>query len=78
MRENAASKARRLLVEGRLVVYNVDAEQIRARVRGDSGELHDCGYDARGWWCSCPAVRRCAHVRALQLVVLVRRSGHAS
>jgi hypothetical protein len=79
MRENAATKARRLLVEGRLRVLSVDesAGTARAECRGDSGAVYDVGrLSGSGWFCSCPAFSRCAHVRALQhVVVLEPREG---
>jgi hypothetical protein len=70
--EDAATKARRLLTEGRLAVRSVDAERMVARCRGDSAEMYDVGFDPAGWHCSCPGHGRCSHARALRLVVLVR------
>jgi hypothetical protein len=74
-RESAAAKAVRYLTEGRLTVVAVDAvdhDHVEAVCRG-SGELHDLGHDiGRGWWCSCPARGSCAHLQALQLVVVRR------
>jgi hypothetical protein len=71
-RENAATKSRRLLAEGRLRVLAVDLENWSARgeCRGDSGAIYDVGRDrGAGWFCSCPAQSRCSHVFALELVV---------
>ncbi len=72
MRENAALKARRLLVEGRLVVRRIDDGAIEATVRGDSARIYRVGFDAihNRWWCTCPAVGRCSHCAALMLVTL--------
>lgn len=66
-RENAEAKGRRYLAEGRVVVEAVDRHHIAASVRG-SGEIHQTGYVRGGWFCSCPALGRCSHLTALQLV----------
>ena len=72
MRENAAAKGRRYVSEGRLVVRQLDEEGgvVVADCRGD-GAIHSCGYDERGWWCSCAAKGRCSHLHALGLVCAV-------
>lgn len=71
MRESAFDKSRRYLVEGRLVVTEVTASTVKARVRGQ-GSIHRTGYDDGRWACSCPAVTvQCAHIRALKLIVAV-------
>lgn len=54
VRENAASKARRYLGDG--------------RVRGD-GAAWSTGRDEHGWFCTCPARGRCAHLIAVGLIV---------
>jgi uncharacterized Zn finger protein len=69
MRENAEARGRRYLVEGRLVVRLVDGRRNVAEVRG-SGEVHRVEYQPGGWSCSCPALSRCAHLVALQLVTV--------
>ena len=69
MRENAAAKGRRYLIEGRLIVTHVDDHIIRARCRG-SDTIYDLGYEWDGWHCSCPAKGTCAHLHALQLVTV--------
>jgi uncharacterized Zn finger protein len=74
MRENAATKGRRLLTEGRLIVYAVDRHRIAARCRGDSAEVYDVTYERGGWACSCPALGRCAHLVALMLVTVRPRN----
>lgn len=69
-RENAEAKGRRYLVEGRLMVTTLDHEHVTATARG-SGHLYRCGHNAAdGWWCTCPARSRCAHLVALQLVTV--------
>jgi uncharacterized Zn finger protein len=70
-REDAATKARRLLVEGRLNVRRADSGGIVADCRGDSGATYRVTFDrcADEWSCPCPALsRRCLHVQALQLI----------
>lgn len=68
MRENAASKARRYLVEGRVVVTVVRTGGVMARVRGD-GRVWDAGYLQGRWYCNCWArTDQCAHLRALRLI----------
>lgn len=72
MRENAAAKGRRLLTEGRLCVVAIDetSATASAECRGDSGMTYIVGRDEAGrWFCACPAMGRCSHVIALQLVV---------
>ena len=81
MRENAAAKGRRLLAEGRLCIDAVLGDAIAAHCRGDSGEVYDCGYQVGAWYCSCPALSRCSHMTALQLVTVappLRRRAEAS
>ena len=69
VRENAAAKGRRYVAEGRLVVRQLDEANglVQADCRGD-GAIYTLGYDQRGWWCSCKALGRCAHLIALGLV----------
>ncbi len=68
-REAVEQKGRRYACEGRLVIDHVDRRTIRASCRG-AGEVYRLGYDRGGWWCSCPARGRCAHLTALMLVVV--------
>jgi uncharacterized Zn finger protein len=75
MRENAAAKARRLLVEGRLAVLHVGEGQITAAVKGDSGELHRVTYARGRWTCDCPALGPCSHAMAAALVTVVPSAG---
>lgn len=70
MREDAQTKAARLLASGRVTIRRLNDDVIVADVRGDSADVHEVGWDPEGWRCSCPAVGRCSHVRALMLVVL--------
>ena len=69
-RENAATKALRLLTEGRLRVTRVRGDLIVAECRGDSGQVYHLGHDPRNlqWRCTCEARGRCSHLIALQLV----------
>jgi hypothetical protein len=69
-REDAASKARRIVGEGRLIVRELDehAGTVMGEVRGD-GAVWITGRDERGWFCDCPARGRCSHQLALGLVV---------
>ena len=69
-RENFHEKAVRYLGEARLQVRMIDAAEIRATCRGDSGELYEVAYRRGGWSCDCPARTRCAHLQALMLVTL--------
>lgn len=75
-RENAATKARRLLIEGRVMVRYCGPEGVRAFVRG-SGEVHHVTYDAGHWSCSCPARGRCSHRQAVESVVAIGKAGEA-
>jgi uncharacterized Zn finger protein len=75
-RESVEVKARRYLVEGRLVVTAVDVDRIAATCRGD-GQLYRLGRgDGEDWWCECPARARCAHLVALGLVVATSANGN--
>jgi hypothetical protein len=74
MRESAEAKGRRSLLEGRLQVEHVDEATIRARCRG-GGTVYELGFDdvgelEGGWYWSCSALGRCAHLVALQLVTV--------
>jgi hypothetical protein len=75
-REDAITRGRRLVAEGRLIVNYVSGRVITAVCRGDSGAIHRCGFDpGRGWWCACPALTKCAHLHALQLVTITPEIG---
>jgi hypothetical protein len=72
VRENADAKGARYLTEGRLRVLQADADggSVIAECRGD-GRVYALGYDERRWFCSCPALGRCAHLKALGRVVVM-------
>jgi hypothetical protein len=69
-REGAAPKARRLLSEARVTIRTIGPDAIVANVRGDSARVYAVVWDPTGWHCPCPAVSRCSHILAVQLVVL--------
>jgi uncharacterized Zn finger protein len=73
MRENAAAKARRYLVEGRVMLLRVDVmgSFVVGSVRGDHGIVYRVAHEDGGWRCTCPAIGPCAHLLALQLVVVL-------
>lgn len=73
-RETAQDKARRMLVEGRLIVREAGRPDKKGRItaecRGDSGDVYLLGYDPKKneWRCTCPGRGDCSHLKALQLV----------
>jgi uncharacterized Zn finger protein len=67
MRENAAAKARRYLVDGRVLLRRVTDNTVLGFVRGD-GAVYRVTADPAGWRCDCPARGRCAHQIAVALV----------
>lgn len=76
MREDARTRARRLLSERRVMVVHASPSSVLAVVRGDSGSLREVRWDPRrGWSCSCPAIGFCAHGHAVASVVLVPSNG---
>ena len=70
-RENAATKARRLLTEGRLMVSFAAGNLIEADVRGDSGHIYHVIHSPGKWSCNCAARGRCSHVSAVMLIAAV-------
>jgi len=79
VREDAATKGRRLVAEGRLVLQQLDehAGTAQATCRGD-GATWNLGRDEHGlWYCTCPARSRCSHLYALGLVVALPREARA-
>lgn len=67
VRESAATKARRYLAEGRVIIVDVRPDKVAAIVRGD-GAHYSAGYAFGQWKCDCPAVSHsCAHLLALRL-----------
>jgi hypothetical protein len=79
VREDAATKARRLLLAGAVVVLVVDpaASRVRARVEGDNGP-HLVTFDPQaGWRCDCDCYRwACSHVQAVEYVRPANRRRH--
>jgi hypothetical protein len=71
-RGSAELKARRLLVEGRVDVRYRSGHDLRAVIRGDSGEENEVGHIAGEWYCGCPAFG-CSHLMAVQLIAVVVR-----
>jgi uncharacterized Zn finger protein len=67
-RENARSKAGRLLTEGRIEIVRLDEHGCLALVRGDSGEIRTVRFERGGWTCDCPALSCCSHAMACALV----------
>lgn len=68
-RENAETKGRRYLIEGRLWVRVAGPDGVQAFCRG-SGEVYRVEWrpDLNQWDCTCPARSRCAHIVACELV----------
>jgi uncharacterized Zn finger protein len=71
MRETAAMKARRLLVEGRVTVRFSVGSLIEADVRGDSGQVYRVIHSPGKWSCPCAARGRCSHVDAVMAIAAV-------
>ncbi len=68
MRESAATKAKRYLSEGRVIINDVRPDRVSALVRGD-GTIYSSGYTAGHWHCDCPTpTDRCSHLYALRMV----------
>jgi uncharacterized Zn finger protein len=73
--ETARFKARRYLLEGRVVIDHAAPGLVEAVVRGD-GALHQVTYRNSAWQCTCPRdddPARCSHVLALTLVTAPHR-----
>ena len=71
-REDAPTKARRLLAEGRLTLQRVDPDTslISAVCKGDSGHVYSLAFDGERWSCDCQAIGRCSHLIAAMLVTV--------
>ena len=69
-RENAQTKSKRLLVEGRVLIRHCEQQHVRAVVRGDSGELRVVEYQSGHWSCSCIARGTCSHLLAVMAVTV--------
>lgn len=67
-------KARRLLIDGRLIVETVQGRLIVASCRGDSGQVYSLGHDPsrNEWRCTCAARGVCSHLKALRLVTVLK------
>jgi hypothetical protein len=72
-RENVDTRARRALVEGRVIVNRVEGRYVSATVRSDHGALYAVRHLEGRWDCPCDARGVCSHVRAVQLVTCVLR-----
>lgn len=70
-REHAASKARRLLAEGRVTVVRAIGPEVDAVVRGDSSAIYRVQHRPGSWMCTCEALGLCSHVRGVMLVTAV-------
>ena len=68
MRENAMTKARRLLGEGRVTIVHADEGGVAALIRGDSAMTYRVTHAGGEWRCDCPARTLCSHVQAVMLV----------
>ena len=67
-REDARTKAARLLIEGRVIVVRADRDHIEAKIRGE-GAIHTTGFLAGQWWCSCPSKGEgCSHIWSLKRI----------
>ena len=69
-RESAATKARRYLTEGRVVVTRAEPNRAGAIVRGD-GHLWHVTVNGPHWTCTCPCRQRCSHMQAVGLVTAI-------
>jgi len=69
MREDADTKARRLVAADQVQVLFADEHRIVARVRGDHG-IYDLEWDRGDWSCTCAARGACSHIEAVHLVTL--------
>ncbi len=67
MREPAAVKAGRYLLDGRVVVELAQPGYFRAHVRG-GGQIYVVTFGRGGWHCTCPARALCAHLAAAHLI----------
>jgi uncharacterized Zn finger protein len=70
-RESAATKARRLLADGRVIVRSVNGSHVDAQVRGDSSGVYRVTHEPGSWHCDCPALGACSHIRAVMLITAV-------
>jgi uncharacterized Zn finger protein len=69
LREDAATKARRYLIEGRVTITLVHGREVAAVVRGDTAMTYRVRHRDGAWADDCPArTASCSHIRAVQLV----------
>lgn len=74
-RENARTKADRLLLEGRVVILEAGRYGVVAKVRGE-GHVYRTAWQFGAWSCDCPArTPNCSHLHALRRVTCVDLSG---
>jgi hypothetical protein len=73
VREDAQTKARRYLAEGRVRIrlLNEQSADADAEVRG-SGAVYAVEHDDKGWSCDCAARTECAHIAALKCVTVLK------
>lgn len=72
-RETTTAKAQRYLAEGKLTIDLLLGDRVYATAHGEAGDVYRLGHTAeRGWECSCPARRGCAHLAALRTVTVRR------
>jgi hypothetical protein len=69
-REDARTRGRRLVSEGRLLIRRVDGREVSAICRGESGRIHELGFSRGRFFCGCGARTTCAHLFALYLVTV--------
>lgn len=70
-RETARARADRLLLEGRVVLQQVQPGIVRSTVRGE-GRLWHPAYSHGRWSCDCPVRSdQCSHLIALRRVTAV-------
>jgi uncharacterized Zn finger protein len=75
MREDARTKAVRLLKEGRVSILRVDRRGALAIVRGDTAAIYEVTFDGVRWRCTCPALAVCSHALSVQRVVVPPGAG---
>ena len=66
-RENVATKARRLLCEGRVAVHLAHSKYVHAGGRGDSASYYEVVHELGQWSCPCECRQLCSHVQAVML-----------
>lgn len=70
-RENASTKALRLLTERAVMIRYCGPEGVRAFVRGSHGSMYRVILSDGRWSCDCAATGRCSHLMAVQSVTLI-------